>query len=65
MLAGRAGKKKDAAQEGKKELSQQEQAAKATFEKLTELASTLMDAGELDIYSTPREVSATHICLQQ
>lgn len=29
---------------------------KLSFDKLTELSSTLMDAGELDVYSIPREV---------
>ena len=34
------------------------------FEKLTETASTLMDAGELDIYSTLREVGCQQSVLQ-
>ena len=29
---------------------------KRKFDQITESAMTLMDAGELDIYSTPREV---------
>ena len=33
---------------------------KRSFDKLTELSSTLMDAGELDIYSIPREVKTLH-----
>lgn len=40
-------------------MSEADVEAKHAFEKLTEAASTLMDSGELDIYSIPREASRT------
>lgn len=41
---------------GKREPSAEEKKATKVFNQLTEAASTLMDAGELNIYSTSREV---------
>ena len=41
----------------KAEQTLEEKELAAVFERLTEASSTLMDAGELDVYSTSRQVS--------
>lgn len=50
-------KAKEGVDGGKRERSEQDRQAVEVFNQLTEAASTLMDAGELNIYSTSREVS--------
>ena len=52
MGAGRGKKDNDV----KPEQSTEDRKAVGVFDKLTEVSSTLMDAGELDVYSTSREV---------
>jgi hypothetical protein len=47
---------KEAVIGGKRERSGDDRQAVQVFNQLTEAASTLMDAGELNIYSTSREV---------
>lgn len=49
-----AGKRNREAQPQIEQSAEQRQLAKQQFEKLTEAASTLMDTGELDVYSHKR-----------
>ena len=53
-------KKKEVAKEA--DTSPEERDTAGLFEKLTEASSTLMDAGELDVYSTSKEVQFLRTC---
>ena len=55
MIAGRRGALNAEKSAGKRQKTVQELKALAEFDRITEAASALMDAGEMDIYSTVRE----------
>lgn len=61
--AGRA--KKENTRNFKDDLPTKEMKEMAMFDHITEISSTLMDAGELDVYSIPKEVWDPASCLDR